>query len=176
MGEGTIRKSYWLSAEDLDLRGRWKIECDGYIKGLTQGGIKLSDHMDKLLWIHNPNNGAVTASITYDLIVSSAVLLDRKFAMPKIWAYTVPLKIKCFIWLAVENRISTWEKLARKGWLGPNRCSLCKGEEEFVKHLFIVCSYTLHIFNCKIKRFNMMISWSTFLSWLIWRSGSLLIR
>ena len=49
MGEGTIRKSYWLSAEDLDLGGRWKIEWDCYIKGLTEGGIKLSDHMDKLV-------------------------------------------------------------------------------------------------------------------------------
>ena len=49
MGEGTIRKSYCLFAEDLDLGGIWKIEWDCYIKGLTRGGIKLLDHMDKLL-------------------------------------------------------------------------------------------------------------------------------
>ena len=49
MGEGTIMKAYWIFAKDLDLGGGWKIEWDCYIKGLTQGGIMLSDHMDKLL-------------------------------------------------------------------------------------------------------------------------------
>ena len=45
-----------------------------YIKGLTQGGIKLLEHLDKLMWTHNPKNGVVSASLTYDLIVSSSVI------------------------------------------------------------------------------------------------------
>ena len=38
LGVGTSSQSYWLTADDLDLGGRWKLGWDSYIKGLTRGG------------------------------------------------------------------------------------------------------------------------------------------
>ena len=35
LGDGLSTTLYWLSTEDLDLGGRWKMEWDCYIKGLT---------------------------------------------------------------------------------------------------------------------------------------------
>ena len=80
--------------------------------------------------------------------------------MSNIWSCDISLKIKCFLWLAIENRISTWDNMVKKGWIGPNRCNLCKGGEESVYHIFTVFPYTVQIFNCMSKRFNLRVSWS----------------
>ena len=103
LGVGINRQSYWLSAEDLDLGGRWKEECDYYIKGLLHGGIRLAKQNDSLL--HNPKNGEVTISLAYDLIVSSTLQLAQKKSILRIWACTIPLKIDFFIWISMENHI-----------------------------------------------------------------------
>ena len=74
---GRDSRSYWLSAEDLELEGIWKEEWTGYINGLSQGGIRLKETQDTLLWMHNTKNGEVTARLAYDLIVSSDVALSK---------------------------------------------------------------------------------------------------
>ena len=50
-------------------------------------------------------------------------------------------KIHCFLWLCLDNRITTWNILVKRGWHGPNICSLCGKAEETVNHLFIVCHF-----------------------------------
>ena len=51
------RNSYWLSLEDINLGGKWNTEWDEYISGLSQGGIRLKESLDSLLWMHNKKNG-----------------------------------------------------------------------------------------------------------------------
>ena len=80
----------------------------------------MTEKKDALLWMHNPKNGMVTASLAYDLLVSSMLPLVNTSIMSRIWGFSIPLKIKCFLWLAIDNRISTWDILKSKGWSGPN--------------------------------------------------------
>jgi hypothetical protein len=35
----------------------------------------------------------------------------------------------------------TWDNGTKTGCCGPNRCILCKSNEEWVSHLFISCPY-----------------------------------
>lgn len=58
------------------------------------------------------------------------------------WGWNLPLKIKPFSWLFVENKLNTRDLLQRKGWIGPSICTLCRREEESTSHLFVSCSFT----------------------------------
>ena len=54
----------------------------------------------------------------------------------------ISLKIICFSWLCLSNRVHTWDNLIKKGWIGPHWCCLCKTTSESVDHLFHECSFT----------------------------------
>lgn len=46
-------------------------------------------------------------------------------------------KVNIFYWLAIQNRILMVENLRKCGMKLPNRCSLCRKEEENVNHLLL---------------------------------------
>ena len=56
-----------------------------------------------------------------------------------IWRSWTPMRVSLFAWEASWNRILTCDQLKRRGWNLPNRCYLCKQEEETNDHLFLVC-------------------------------------
>ena len=62
------------------------------------------------------------------------------------WCWNFPLKIKCFVWLALKNIILTWDNLVSRVWYGPSCCWLCHSEEETIQHIFLECSLTISIF------------------------------
>jgi hypothetical protein len=59
-----------------------------------------------------------------------------------VWDLHVPLKIKIIFWLSLKNKLLTWDNGLHQGWVGPNRCSICNMEAEFVSHIFfiLICS------------------------------------
>jgi hypothetical protein len=62
-----------------------------------------------------------------------------------VWRTHAPLKVKIMLWLAIENRILTWDNGMKRGWTGPSRCALCKDDSESVQHLFISCHYAQQV-------------------------------
>ena len=104
-------KSYWLSADGLDLGGSYHNIWDVFIKELQVVGIHLTDSPDTLLWSYNKCQGSLSAKAAYDSIVGSfsppVVSFDDSF----LWNRNIPSKISCFIWLTIRNRILTWENL-----------------------------------------------------------------
>lgn len=134
-------QNYWFLADDLELRGEWKILWDNYIRGLEFGRIRLSDNSDSLLWTHN----IVTVAMGYDCIVSSFCSEEQTSVLDTIWKFNIPLKIGCFIWLLGRGLILTWDQLQHRGLQGPSRCVLCCLGEEIVQHLFLDCPFTIGI-------------------------------
>ena len=102
---------YWYTTEDLDIVGEWKLAWDNYIRCLEQGRICLNPFVDSLVWNHNKHNGNVTAELVYDLIVLSTSPLNCSKLHAFLWSCNIPLKIRCFIWLALANKILTWDNL-----------------------------------------------------------------
>ena len=49
------------------------------------------------------------------------------------------MKVNFFAWEAFWEKILTLDHLKRRGWSLPNRCYLCKGEEESANHILIHC-------------------------------------
>jgi hypothetical protein len=62
-----------------------------------------------------------------------------------IWRAWAPPKCKFFSWLAVQNRVWTADRLARRGWPHNPRCVLCASCPESGLHLFAECCFTRHI-------------------------------
>ena len=54
-----------------------------------------------------------------------------------------------------EKNILTWDNGAKRGWIGPNRCSLCKSSLEMVLHLFIECPFVAKVWNVVATTINL---------------------
>ena len=145
------RLSCWITLEALNLGGRWKVEWDEYIDGLSHGGISLYDSFDSLCWMHNRKTGVVLVALSYDLIVSAHAALSSSKNLLMISKLAIPLKVKCFMWFLLKNRIDSWDTLRRKGWSRPSHWCLCLITEETDNHVFLACSFVkilLHQLKC----------------------------
>ena len=50
------------------------------------------------------------------------------------------MRVSFFAWESSWNRVLTTDQLKRRGWNMPNRCFLCKEEEETNDHPFLFCN------------------------------------
>ncbi|CAN1824637.1 Putative ribonuclease H protein At1g65750 [Linum perenne] len=64
------------------------------------------------------------------------------FPRKLIWMSLVPTKVCGFLWIVFHRNISTFENLARRGFVVPSICVLCRADHESVSHLFGSCRYT----------------------------------
>ena len=58
-----------------------------------------------------------------------------------LWECNSPLKTILTFWLAMNNKLLTWENLRKRGLQGPGICILCKKDDELTSHLFGTCTY-----------------------------------
>ena len=57
----------------------------------------------------------------YELIANISVTSRPTNTFVKIWKFHIPLKIMCFSWLCLSNRVHTWDNLIKKvglDWIG----------------------------------------------------------
>ena len=97
-------QSYWLTADDLDLGGSYKITWNAYIEGLSGAGICLTNRLDELVWDYKKKSGSITAKNAYECIVFSLSPPAANLADSLLWTKALPNKISCFIWLSIWNR------------------------------------------------------------------------
>ena len=71
-------------------------------------------------------NEQISVKEIYKHISHGHVLNDNAFWFHKTWKWDIPLKLKCFMWLVVHNKLSTWDNIRKMGFHGPHKCSLCK--------------------------------------------------
>ena len=110
--------------------------------------------------MHNKVTRVVSTSLDYDLIVSSLLPLSPVRSHSRLWCCNMPLKVKCFTWLCIKNHINAWDNLTKKGWVGPNRCFLCRNSDESVNHLFVGCPFTWETINILSKKFQVSLVWN----------------
>ena len=72
-----------------------------------------------LKWTWNTKTGNFSAKMRYD----AAIFLEHQnpecWWWSKIWKTNAPLKIVITLWLALNNKLLTWEVLLRRGFEGP---------------------------------------------------------
>jgi len=102
-----------------------------------------------LFWTGNEKIGYFSAKQGYKVQVEEAFVRERKWWWNFIWDSDL-------LWLVLENNILTWDNGLKRGWIGPNRCSLCKSEMEYVHHLFIQCPFAHHVWQGFSKEFKIL--------------------
>ena len=132
---------YWYTAEDLCIVGEWKIAWDNFMRGLEFGRIRLNTQSDSLIWAHNKFDGFVSANLVYDCIVQSSSPPAGNRLLALIWSGTLPRKISYFVWLALKNKLLTWDNLQKRGWIRPGICALCSANEDSAQHLFFIALF-----------------------------------
>ena len=95
--------SQWLTAEDLGLQEDLNVDWNNYIVGLKHASIILVEVDDTLVWYWN-SDGQVNAKSIYDAISNSSSDFGEKWRYRKTWKGNLPLKLKFFMWLCMENR------------------------------------------------------------------------
>ena len=115
--------------------------------------VHLDEHAeDDITWKHS-NDGIYLASSTYKAQFLGLILSPMDFMVWKAWA---PPKVKFFSWLALQDRIWTADRLARRGWPNCGLCQLCKREQESGVHLFFKCRYTLRLWRMLIDKLGLV--------------------
>ncbi|CAN1313552.1 Putative ribonuclease H protein At1g65750 [Linum perenne] len=72
---------------------------------------------------------------------------DQTYPSKFIWTSGVPPKIKAFCWMLSHSKIATTDNLQTKGFQTANRCALCCRESESINHLFLLCDFSVEVWN-----------------------------
>ena len=88
-------QSYWFTAEELDLRGHWKLLWNKFTSGLEYGRIRLSNRQDSLLWSYNNYVGELTTALGYECIVHhyQNCSSDLSTVLVLLWKLNIPTKV-----------------------------------------------------------------------------------
>jgi hypothetical protein len=103
------------------------------------------DLEDTLCWSRNPKGGFFTAKLGYKAWTRRNVCREKNGGGFRLWKTKAPTRCKITLWLALNNKLLTWDNCAKRGWCGPNRCILCKENSESISHLFISCPYATQV-------------------------------
>jgi ribonuclease HI len=192
-----LNPTRWKTVDTLGLEGALKDEWINYTKGLVSVGIELTDEKDSLLWSWDTKEGQVTSKLAYKVQMLEGRGEETKFWYTEIWEWQLPIKVKLFIWLLLEQRILTWDNLIKRGFQGPSLCVLCKDSEETMLHLFGECRFIKNIWHTLTKELKLVNNWQggqfensllnwtkrkenwnelpCFISWEVWKHRNLMI-
>jgi hypothetical protein len=98
---------------------------------------------DAIVWTLTPN-GCYSAKSAYKAQFMAALPCPFGNIVWKTWA---PPKCRFFAWLAVQNRLWTADRLAKRGWPHPTTCQLCRCCPETARHLLFECRFSKRIWN-----------------------------
>ena len=108
------------------------------------------DAEDFLSW-RESRNGCFSVCSLYRSFTRAS---SDPFPWSIIWRSWDLVRVSFFAWEASWNRILTCDQLKRRGWNFPNRCYLCKEEEETSDHLFLVCIKARMLWNVILTLFG----------------------
>jgi len=97
---------------------------------------------DRLAWIHN---GIFSVKNLYAQAVKqmdNEVTVDRLIC--SVWQKLAPPKVEFMVWLAVQDKLNTKDRLARRRAIPieMNICTFCHSHNEDIHHLLLSCQYS----------------------------------
>lgn len=137
-----LKDDAWLSK--IKLPALWTMD---HIRQIVYLWVNLRDFQlhegidDDIIWKHTAS-GHYSAASAYKVQFLGLTWSVLEHAVWKAWA---PPKVKFFARLAIQNRIWTADRLAKRGWPNCGLCPLCKRENETVEHLFFKCRFSLRL-------------------------------
>jgi hypothetical protein len=133
----------WKPTTLLYLDGDKVVEWEYYTGLLYSNLISLQEEENYYhIWAQNEKFGQHTLKWEYLVLAQHNGEGDMKWWWKYIWSMHAPLKVNILSWLAMENRLLTWENGLKRGWISPGRCGLYMNTKESTLHIFVLCSFT----------------------------------
>lgn len=127
---------------------------------MSHAGIRLSDISDHITWSWNDSVGEITTQLAYAAIAQDHYPLAGRWWFSRLWKWKEPLKILCFTWLALSNRLVTGDNYYHRGGMGPTACPLCYQALETVEHLLLNCNFTRQLWHLISGIWEIDFQWS----------------
>jgi hypothetical protein len=134
----------WLQAQALGLEGNWAQCWDGFLAELRKAHVRLRDEDDEIAWAYNKTGGFYTAKLGYTTLQTPKVQ-EICWWWKKLWKVKAPPKCTLFLWLVLNKKVLTWDRLQKRNKAGPSICILCRSNEETSLHLFLECPYSRQV-------------------------------
>jgi hypothetical protein len=160
----------WKDAKILEFSEIHIEEWRSFCSLLSTNFIKLQeDEEDVLAWGKNEKSGIYTTKLKYQVLVLNEFDGTMQNWWKPLWKANSPLKVKTLSWLAIENKVLTWDNSLKRGWVGLGWCVLCRGSEEMVQHLFVNCSYTQKVWHavCDELKIGNVVLEGDLKSWIV---------
>ena len=77
-------------------------------------GLQLSNVEDKMVWSFNVASGQITVKLTYQFLVDTHLNSVDCWWHKELWIWKIPMIIKCFTWLYLNDKVNTWDNLLKK--------------------------------------------------------------
>lgn len=102
---------------------------------ITKQGIVGSEDRDRPKW-NWVKSGNYNVKYAIRMLQAGNVILDQGLWI-QVWDKHLIPKIAFFRWILAHEKLLTWDKLQQRGFIGPNRYTLCKKESETNIHIFV---------------------------------------
>lgn len=93
--------------------------------------IEITEGAHEVKWALE-KSGQFTTKSVYRMIAHRGV---SNYRMRKTWECKLPLKLKIFLWLIMQDRLQTGITLRRRRWKGSHKCIICNSPET-IDHIF----------------------------------------
>jgi len=100
--------------------------------------FQLQNSNDQHVWNFS-SNGLYTSKSAYRAFFIGAESFEP---WKRIWKSWAAPKCKVFVWLAINNKCWTADRLKKRGLDHPENCVLCDQEDETVQHILSNCVFT----------------------------------
>lgn len=108
----------------------------------------LHEEEDSIKWKFDAT-GSYSAKSAYEMQFLGRI---SKPALGSVWSVRCEGKIRFFLWLLLQNRLWTVDRLAARGWPHDDQCCLCDQEMEMARHLVLECPFSKEIWASLIER------------------------
>ena len=100
-----------------------------------------SNKRDTLIWVAS-NNGKYNVKNGYKAILEANRSKSMDIPLKLCWDPSFLPKVGFFLWLAIQNRILSMDRLNILGIQGPSRCVLYQQSAKNMDHLLYLCPYS----------------------------------
>ena len=107
---------------------------------ISERGNKQSERSDSLIWVGS-KDGRYSVKQGYKVLVNAHSWKIVEVPLKLCWDNACLPKAGFSLWLAIQNRVLTADRLSKFGFIGPSRCILCKNDNENAEHLFYKCPF-----------------------------------
>ncbi|CAL1380493.1 unnamed protein product [Linum trigynum] len=131
-------------SEFVDEDGNWKVEKFASLlpqeiqhKITAHAVDPLATEEDHLFWTPT-TDGRFTTKSAYQ-ILHAALASAQQSWWKAIWHLTVPERVRCFIWLLAQGKVSSNEVRAHRRLTQEDSCYRCPSQTESLPHIFRSC-------------------------------------